>query len=255
MQQEAGSSPGGVTIVGAALSGGRIIADGDLDQHRSALDQQRLLIFRGAFDPAEMVALRRAVQAWGEATEEFPRGKSASVPDINFHRRDDGTAPTSMPHIFHQYGFGNLAALPTALREKLETISAALLDFQNELAGTDFKLKGDTFRTKLMRHPRGGGFLVPHRHPYLPQRVSLFLNMSEPGVDYVSGGVSYRSSGGWIVPSDDYRLGDILAWRYDMIHDVRPVDPNEPLTWEGDDGFWIYALEMDEIHKASSVTE
>jgi hypothetical protein len=255
MQQEAGSPPGSIAIVGATLSGGKVIPDGDLDEHRAAIDGQRLLIFRGAFDPAEMVALRRAVQDWGEATEEFPRGKSASVPDINFHRRDDGTAPTTMPHIFHQFGFGNLAALPAALRERLESISSALVDFQNELAGTDFKLEGDAFRTKLMRHPRGGGFLVPHRHPYLPQRVSLFLNMSEPGVDYSSGGVSYRSNGAWVVPFAEFRLGDILAWRYDMIHDVRPVDPNETLKWEGDDGFWIYALEMEEIHKASSVTE
>jgi dTDP-4-amino-4,6-dideoxygalactose transaminase len=32
---------------------------------------------------------------------------------------------------------------------------------------------------------------------------------------------------------------------------LQPVDPDELLNWEGDDGFWIYALEMDEVHKPS----
>ena len=255
MQRQVNTSPGSIAILGARLRGGRIETDGALAEHRAAIDDERILIFRGAFDPAEMVSLRRAVQAWGEATDEFPRGKSASIPGINFHRRDDGTAPTSMPHIFHQFAFADLASVPAGLAARLRTISTALLDFQNELAGTRFELEGDAFRTKVMRHPRGGGFLVRHRHPYLPQRVSLFLNLSEPGVDYSSGGVSYRSKGAWIETFAEFRSGDILAWRYDLIHDVRPVDPNDTLKWEGDDGFWIYALEMEEVHKASNVTQ
>lgn len=255
MQQGAGTSPGGLAVVAARLSNGRIAADGDPDEHRAAVAGERLLIFRGAFDPAEMIALRRAVQDWGEATEAFPSERSASIPNLNFHRRDDGTAPTSLPHIFHQYGFGDIGGLPAELGATVRAISTALLDFQNELAGTQFLLEGDGFRTKVMRHPRGGGFLVPHRHPYLPQRVSLFLNLSEPGADYASGGVTYRTNGAWTDPFAEFRNGDILAWRYDMIHDVRPVDPHAKLKWEGDDGFWIYALEMEEVHKASNVAD
>ena len=254
MQTEPRMSPGDVAIIGAELHDGHILADGALVEHRSAIAGGRILIFRGAFDASEMIAFRRAVLRWGETVSAFPRGQSASIPDINFHRLDDGTAPTSMPHIFHQFGFGDLGSLPVDLSAKVRAISTALLGFQNKLAGTRYELEGDGFRTKVMRHPRGGGFLVPHRHPYLPQRVSLFLNLSEPEVDYSSGGVSYRSNGALVKPFAQFRMGDVLAWRYDMIHDVRAVDPDQKLKWEGDDGFWIYALEMDEVHKASNVT-
>ncbi len=135
----------------------------------------------------------------------------------------------------------------------LAPVSTAMLDLQNALAGTNFALDVPGFRTKVMRHPRGGGFLVPHRHPYLPQRVSIFLNLSQPGVDYSSGGVSFKAHGAWVKTFEHFRMGDILAWRYDMFHEVEPTDPNMPLRWEGDDGFWIYALEMEEVHSVSSV--
>jgi hypothetical protein len=211
------------------------------------------VIFRGVFDEALAAAIRGAVQQWAAMTEPFPRGESASRPGLNFHRLDDGSAPTTMPHIFHQFGFATLAGLPRELAAMLAPVSAAMLDLQNALAGTTFALDDPGIRTKVMRHPRGGGFLVPHRHPYLPQRVSIFLNLSQPGVDYSSGGVSFKARGAWIKTFEHFRTGDLLAWRYDMSHEVEPTDPEMPLKWEGDDGFWIYAIEMEEVHSASSV--
>ena len=97
-----------------------------------------------------------------------------------------------------------------------------MLIFQNELAGTCFRLEGDGFRTKVMRHPRGGGYLVAHRHPYLPQRVALFLNLSEPREDYFNGGARFKANGSWISTFEHFRIGDVLAWRYDMVHEVAP---------------------------------
>jgi hypothetical protein len=174
---------------------------------------------------------------------------------LNFHRLDDGSAATTIPHIFHQFGFGSVAELPGDLASTLTRIGSALLHFQNELAGTRFALHGDGFRTKIMRHPRGGGFLARHRHPYLPQRVSLFLNLSQPGVDYLSGSASFAAREGWTNTCAQFRIGDLLAWRYDMDHAVEPVDPGGHPRWEGDDGLWIFALEMDEIHKTSRVAD
>ena len=244
-----------IKIIKAEWRGGSIMPRGCLRDHQSAIENQRILIFRGAFDGGDMIALRRAVQQWGETAEPFPKGQSASRAALNFHRLDDGSAPSILPHIFHQFGFGDLARLPASLVAILKPISTAMLKLQNELAGTQFELEDGRFRTKVIRHPRGGGFLVRHRHPFQPQRIALFLNLSQPGVDYASGGVTFKAHGAWVEPFDQFRIGDILAWRYDMIHDVKPVDPDRPLSWEGDDGFWIYALEMDEVHKASRAVD
>ena len=85
-------------------------------------------------------------------------------------------------------------------------------------------------------------------------RVAMFLNLSEPGVDYGSGGAAFRTADGWVDTFAPFRIGDIMAWRYDLIHSVIPVDPAGPPSWTGDDGFWIYALEGHEVHKASRTT-
>lgn len=241
-----------ITVVSAALRGGSIVPDGDLEEHRAAIAGERLLIFRRVYDADRMIRLRRSVLAWSKTIQGFPRGRSASQPGINFHRLDDGTAQTTIPHIFHQFGFGDLSAVPAELGNELRSIATSVLDLQNELAKTSFGIDNDGLRGKFIRHPRGGGFLAPHRHPFLPQRVSLFLNMSEPGVDYLSGGVSYRTRKTWTAPLEQFGIGDILAWRYDLVHRVLAVDPDASLTWQGDDGFWIFAMEMDEMHKASA---
>jgi hypothetical protein len=220
--------------------------------HCATIADGCLLIFRGALAGTDLVALRRALLQWAGTFEPFPCDQSASRPGLNFHRLDDGSAPTTMPHIFHQFGFSNLAGLPRDLKSVLTSISTMLLELQNALAGTSFTLDGQGFRTKIMRHPRCGGYLVPHRHPYLPQRVSVFLNLSQPGIDYAQGGVSFKPHDAWIGTFEEFRLGDVLAWRYDMLHQVEPVDPGRPQKWDGDDGYWIYALEMDHIHALSN---
>jgi hypothetical protein len=160
-----------------------------------------------------------------------------------------------MPHVFHQFGFGDLNSLPREIADLVTPISEALLALQNELAGTRFEIAKAGLRTKVIRHPRGGGFLAAHSHPFLPQRISVFLNLSEPAADYASGGAAYKTSGLWIAPFEDFRIGNLLAWRYDLTHQVLPVDPGEPLKWEGDDGFWLYGLEMDEVHKHSKLAD
>ncbi len=246
----------GVVSVVDVTAGRRIEAEAvEVARLGPAILDENIIIFRGAFGADDMLALRRLAVDWAAVTAPFPAGRSASLPGINFHRRDDRSTPSSIPHIFHQFGFGAPALLPSPLKERVERISALLLDLQNRLAGTSFPPGCPEFRTKVIRHPRGGGHLVPHRHPFLPQKISLFLNLSQPGSDYASGGARFRCHGQWIDTSWAFRIGDVLAWRYDLIHAVAPVDGAAELSWEGDDGFWIYAVEYNEAHPNSSEAE
>lgn len=242
-----------VEIVPVTLEGGRAVADAEASRWRKAIDGGKIVIFRGALASESMVGLRRALLRWASVTPPIPPGVSASQPGLEFHRVDDGTAATTMPHIFHQFGFATGDALPSDLASEVRSLRHLLLDWQNRLAGTEFDLDDVTFRFKAMRHPRGGGHLVPHRHPYLPQKVAIFLNLSEPGVDYASGAAVFRNTGGWVDTFADFRCGDLLAWRYDLVHGISAVEPEAPLTWEGDDGLWIAAMERFEAHPHSSV--
>ncbi len=240
-----------VDIVPVTLADGRVIAGSDPSNWRDAIDQGKIVIFRGAYRPEAMVALRRALLAWGVETPAIAPGVSASLPGLDFHRLDDGSAPTTLPHVFHQFGVATGEALPGDLAGEVRAMRHALLDWQNRLAGTDFDLDTPEFRFKAMRHPRGGGHLVSHRHPYRPQKVAIFLNLSEPGADYRSGTARFRNATGWVDTHEEFRCGDLLAWRYDLVHCITEVEPGMPAQWAGDDGLWIAAMEAIHVHPRS----
>ena len=242
-----------VEVVPVRCHHGKVQADQDPAIWREPLDRGKIVIFRGALEPEAMVALRQALLAWGATTPPLADGLSASQRGLDFHRIDDGTAPTTMPHIFHQFGFATGAVLPPPLRAEVQGLRHLLLEWQNRLAGTDFDLDDPEFRFKALRHPRGGGHLVWHRHPYLPQKVAIFLNLSEPGRDYASGAAVFRNAAGLINTFDDFRCGDLLAWRYDLVHGVSAVEAGGPVLWQGDDGLWIAAMERFEAHPHSKV--
>ena len=58
----------------------RSLFEGNLEDCRTAMEGQHLVIFRGVFDEALAAAIRGAVQQWAAMTEPFPRGESASRP-------------------------------------------------------------------------------------------------------------------------------------------------------------------------------
>ena len=240
-----------ISIVAARHEGDRILSERPDDHIAQSIEDHEIVIFRGAFIGNYLLELRNQIRSWGRSAPVFPAGESASRPFLNFHRLDDGTAPTSLPHIFHIYGFGDYTSLPEPLRSTLWRVSSLLIDLQNRLAGTNFDLASGDFKTGVIQHPRGGGYLTNHVHPYLPQRVSLFLNLSEPGSDYQSGEARFKVKGEWVSTFADFRLGDILAWRYSQVHGISAVDSDAQIDWESDDGLWIFALEMVATHPKS----
>ncbi len=219
-----------------------------------SVEEERIVIFRGAFTPDELLGVRTRIEEWGQSVKEFPARQSASRPSLNFHRRDDGTQASHLPHVFHIYGFADHASLPMPLRNHIVHISSMLMNLQNRIAGTQFDLTSGQYKTAVLRHPRGGGFLAKHMHPYLPQKIGLFLNLSEPGIDYTDGEVFFLLKGKRISTLADFRLGDILAWRYDREHGVSPIDAGARIDWSGDDGLWILNLEDIASHAQSRPT-
>jgi hypothetical protein len=245
----------GLRIVPAVLRDGRIESPAVEADGGAVAAGRSILVFRGAFSEAEMLGLRRAVRQWGDATEAFPNDRSASLPGLNFHRIDPEGHPSWLKHVFHQYGFSDPESLPAPLAGALRSVAGAMVDLQNRLAGTDLRLAPDALRVKVIRHPRGGGMIAPHRHPFLPQKVATFLNLSEPGRDYRNGDARFRLGGRWVSTTETFRCGDVLAWRYDLVHDIPPVDPDAPLDWTADDGLWILAPENVESHAHSNAVE
>ena len=241
------------TIVSSSLAGGRITCDAS-DQHVSEeIQEGQVVIFSGVFDAEAVLRLRHEILDWSGNTPAYPHGISASKPGINFHRIDDDSAPTNIPHIFHQFGFHHFESLPVELATTLRTLANPLLDLQNRLASTSFSLTDPDFRIKVMHKPRGGGYLASHVHPLLPHRVALFLNLSQPGSDYHNGGMEFFTHGVCVDTREMLRLGDIVVMRADLTHGVSPIDPDHALNWNDEDGLWVMAVEFIGSHSNSRV--
>jgi hypothetical protein len=61
--------------------------------------------------------------------------------------------------------------------------------------------------------------------------------------DYKSGGVRFHVPGkGWIETETQHVAGDIILFRYDLLHEITPVDPSGNVDWTRDDGRWSFVF-------------
>ena len=215
------------------------------------IEAGNIIVLPKLFDPAAILELRQAVVDWSNRTPPYPHGRTANVPRINFHRRDDGSYPSPLPHLFHQYAFGDWDSLEAGLSSALRTVCQPLLALQNGLAGTDFNLAAPNLRCKLINHPAGGGYLVKHTHPYLPQRVAIFLSLSRVGLDFQAGGVIFDTPWKTVKLVELFDIGNAVLFKYDLPHEVAPVDPQRRLDWSSPAGLWVMSMELIESYPNS----
>jgi hypothetical protein len=233
------------------LESGKIIAEVSRAEIARLVAEGRIVILKGALAPSLVAEFRRAVSRWGKTSDAFPHGKSPTTePEINYHRIDDGVIKSSLPHVFHQFGFGNHGRLGELGRSAL-VISQAMLDLQNEIAGTnlDFSISG--CRLKVLHYPAGGGYLQQHAHPLEPQRVGLILAGAKVGEELSTGGTFFVTPFGSVDTADCHDIGDIILFRYDLPHGVSAIDADKKLDWSSDAGKWSIVLELRETHAVS----
>jgi hypothetical protein len=239
-------------LIAARPSAGGIVADLDDAALIDGLAEGRIVILKGAFAPDEMIGLRDAAMRWAREEPEFPDGRSPDeTPMLNYHRFDDGTYPSSFPHVFHQYGLNALDDLPAYFRDPAATVTAVMTHLQNRVAQTGWDVSAQGLRTKILHYPRGGGFLTEHIHELEPQRVGLILSLSRVGVDASSGGTTFQTPAGTVDTSEHHDIGDVVMFRYDLRHAVAAVDPDASLDWNAATGKWSVVLELRENFRQS----
>lgn len=189
---------------------------------------------------------------WAGEEPQFPDGRSPDeTPMLNYHRYDDGTYPSAVPHVFHQYGLNALGALPEYFRGPAGTVTAVMTNLQNRVAQTSWDVSPHGLRTKILHYPRGGGFLAKHIHQLEPQRVGLILSLSRIGVDAGCGGTTFDTPAGAVDTSRHHDIGDVVMFRYDLPHAVAAVDPGVPVDWDAGTGKWSVVLELRENFRHS----
>lgn len=230
-----------VIDVAAGLSDGVVTAALDRDEiRRRVMDAGEIVLLKSVFPPAAVAAVRAAVFDWGRATP------AADADDFrgNYHRRRVMISRLQQaPHLFHDYNFNALAAVPAALQTGLRDLFEPLRGLYRDLTGIETGFappaSGAYVHPQLIQYPSGGGFFGRHWHNLQPQQLGFIVSLSQRGVDYANGGTCFEIDGEVIDLDGRQEIGDLCVWRYDHQHWVTQSDLRDKFDWERPDGRWV----------------
>jgi len=204
------------------------------------MDRGQIVILKGAYSDQTATAARTAVAAWGR---DVPL---AEVDDFrgNYHRRRAMVSRLQQtPHVFHDYNFNDMAALPADIQATLRGLFTPLQRLYNDLTGHDTRFEipdaGPYVHPQLIQYPTGGGFFGRHWHNLQPQKLGFIVSLSKRGRDYRNGGTRFAIDGEVVDVEERHAVGDICVWRYDHEHWVPQSDLQDRFDWNDDGGRWV----------------
>jgi hypothetical protein len=100
---------------------------------------------------------------------------------------------------------------------------------------------GPITRIVCHQYPPGGGGQEEHIDPVSPfAKVQTIIQASVPGRDYYQGGLYINHPLFGIINIDPLTSkGDLVLASPGVKHGVAPIDPDQPLKWEAQNGRWI----------------
>lgn len=209
-----------------------------------------IVILKGAVPGDFVRRARDAVHAWG-----------LSAPQARVHPSKAGgaahaasylPAKSQSRYIFHSYEFdpGSDQPIVQDVRPLYEALRQIYCRLIGDNIGFGEERDGCAFLPQCIHYPRGGGFFQEHTHELKPQRIGLILSASIYGEDYEFGGGRFRAQdGSWINTEGRHDIGDVTLFRYDLGHDITPVDPDQALDWTGNSGRWSFVLPLKPVLK------
>lgn len=79
-------------------------------------------------------------------------------------------------------------------------------------------------RVQIVRYPEKTGFIEPHQHTPINQRLIISVYMSKQGKDYKSGGTYFYNDNQKIEVEDKINIGDCGIFYATLKHSVDPVE-------------------------------
>lgn len=234
-------SQGRVLQVEARLVGGVITPDmAFADLRAEVMDRGRIVILKGVFSDALATGVRSAVAGWGRATP------LAEVDDFsgNYHRQRCMVSRLQQaPHLFHDYNFNALNAVPEVVREPLLSLFEPLRALYRDLTGVETAFEvpaaGPYVHPQIIHYPAGGGYFARHWHNLEPQLLGFIVSLSKRGRDFRNGGTVFEIEGERVETETVQDIGDICLWRYDHAHWVTQSDLGDKFDWDSDAGRWV----------------
>lgn len=243
----------GPLIIPFSIKNEKVVSEYKIEEIRQSVLSGKIVILKNVFPEEQMVDMKSKIISWGNEVPLFPHGESpGKYPNLNYHRIDDGSVPSVCPHIFHQYGFNSIEELAKEYADSISVVASDLVTIQNLIAGTSFVISETGLRLKVIQYPEGGAFLNQHTHPMEPQKIGLILSLSKCGKDFNTGAAAFETPESYIDTVKYHDIGDIIIFRYDLPHEVTPVNPQKKsIDWSSPTGKWSVVLELRETHGLS----
>ena len=105
-------------------------------------------------------------------------------------------------------------------------------------------------RVQIVKYPVNTGYIEPHQHNVLHQRLIISVYMSEQGVDYKNGGTYFLDKNKNKINSErNIDAGDVGIFYASMIHGVDPVSifTNQSISNSGRWWCGLYSPETDHL--------
>lgn len=233
--------------ISAQLINGEIQPELDFNEIHQKVMDGNIVILQSVFSEKDLLEFRDMVFNWGQASDPSCYDRPMhTINDVNFHRVDDQPHLSRVPHLYHCYVFNLPHDLDPPLKESALKFIEPLRKFQNKITGNNAELsphdKPETIRPELIQYPAGGGYFEHHIHDLHPQKIGMIMSVSRQGVDYKSGGTKFFIGDEVINTEGEHHIGDITLFRYDIPHEVLPVDENDELNWQSDRGRWTMIM-------------
>jgi hypothetical protein len=207
-------------------------------------------LLKAAVDRALIADARQAIHEWGQAAEQS-KGHPNETDGIA-HSTNYLPPRSDSRYIFHAYTFhpGSKASVVQHLLPVFEEMRQIYCGLIGEEIAFSADYDGYEFLPQVIQYPRGGGFFQEHFHKVYPQRIGMVLGASDLGADYKIGGGRFRDTNGqWVTTEGAHQTGDLSLFRYDIGHDITPVDPDAALDWSAGDGRWTFILPLKPLGK------
>ncbi len=234
-----------ITTVEAELKDGKI----NTTSHSSAqiadlVATGQVVIIKGGMDKQKLLDLRRELLAWGMKTPPAPKDDFTT----NRHRYRVQVAHTlKTPQVMHDFVFNDMHNADEPIRSLMLGHFEPLRNFYVSLTGNDIAWgpqEGPYFHPQILHYPEGGGFFGSHIHNLMPQKIGVVVSMSQFGVDFEKGATMVVVNDEVVNTEGFQDLGDILLFRYDLVHWVSQSNLHHRFDWDTEKGRWTMILPL-----------
>jgi hypothetical protein len=158
---------------------------------------------------------------------------------IKYFEKSGFSKLQNTPHCYNCYIFDwdNISITP-----EINKVFKLLKDnYQNY---TDKTVEEVGLYPQLIHYPENGGFIGIHYHPLSPQYIGQVLLLQN--TKQCQNGFYLKHNNNLLDLSDEHKIGDLLIFKFNLLHGVSPtINVNENLLWK-DTGEWY-----DTINKIS----